>query len=125
MKKLIIFDKPMCSAKLSCGQANSKEFTKVESLKDELLEYDIDVEVFYANFHMQEFLKNEEVNEAMSSGGLENLPIAVVNGKVIKKGQYPTAIEVRDAFKPSFIKIPMEFMRNSCGCGGNCDGSCK
>ena len=67
-----------------------------------------------------QFTINKAVNEKIEAEGNSVLPITVVDGAIVKSGNYPTNDEITSYIGVRFI----EETEGSCGCGGcGCGGS--
>lgn len=62
----------------------------------------------------EQFTLNKDVNEKIEAEGNSVLPITVVDGAIVKSGNYPTNDEITSYIGVRFI----EETEGSCGCGG-------
>ena len=128
MKKMIIYEPAMCCSTGLCGVGVNPELLRISTVLASLEKNDIKVERYNLTNAPQEFVKNEEVNQLISRG-VDELPITVLDGKVVITKRYPT----NDEFI-SMLDIPRSYLgvnkakvtpktSGGCGCsGGNCCG---
>jgi len=95
MKKIEIFEPAMCCSTGVCGPSVDKELLRI-SLVFNKLEKDKDLTVnrFNLSSSPQEFMDNKVINKIINDNGVEDLPVTIVDGKVVKTKQYPTNEEL-------------------------------
>ncbi|MCP2501430.1 MAG: arsenite efflux transporter metallochaperone ArsD [Deltaproteobacteria bacterium] len=94
MRKLEIFEPPMCCPTGVCGPAPDPALS---NLQESILRWKkdgIDVERIAINQVPQRFVANPTVVDLLTREGQEVLPIALLDGKVVCKGKYPTYDQV-------------------------------
>jgi hypothetical protein len=122
MKKMIIFDPAMCCSTGVCGPSVDPELLRVSTLINNLKSKGILVERHNLTNNPQIFVDNKKINEMLNEGGIDVLPVTMVDGVVVKTKAYPTNEEfcklldiTGDYLKPT-IKKPTK----GCGCKGGC-----
>ena len=95
--KLEIFEPTMCCSSGICGPSVDEKLVKIsediEMLKNEF--ESLVVERYQPQTHSMKFMANMEVGKLVRENGQKILPITVLNGKVIKSGQYPNLEELK------------------------------
>lgn len=97
---LEIFDPPMCCPGGLCGPAIDPALLDIsEALLRLRQEYDgqLSVERYLLPGQAGKFMAAPAVMQALQAGGAGVLPIALVNGRVLTRGRYPTYQEVVQA----------------------------
>jgi len=129
MKKMIIYEPAMCCSTGLCGVSVDPELLRISTVLSSLNKNGIKVIRYNLSSAPQEFVKNTEVNKLMSVGGVEVLPITVLDGEIVKKGSYPTNDELA-----LLLNVPQNYLgveaakvkvipkKNDGGC--NCKGGC-
>jgi hypothetical protein len=91
------FDPPMCCPTGLCGPTLDQTLLDVNEMILALQTEGIRLERYQMTSNPNAFLGNVEVMRLVRENQMEALPIIVVNGKIIKSGEYPSLSEVRDA----------------------------
>lgn len=95
--KLEIFEATMCCSSGICGPSVDGNLVKIsediETLKNEF--EGIVIERYQPQTHSMKFMVNIEVGKLVRENGQKILPITVLDGKVIKSGEYPTLEELK------------------------------
>lgn len=130
MKKMSIYEPPMCCSSGLCGVSVDPELLRVSTALNTLKKNGIEVKRFNLTNAPQEFVSNKLVNEFLNSKGVNGLPIVVLDGEIVLKGRYPTNDEFAgllnipsDIFgeRPMPTKYKVTGKSAGCGCsGGNC-----
>jgi len=89
-----IFDPPMCCPTGMCGPTIDQTLLDLNEMLMALQARDISVARYQMSSHPNAFLANAEVMKIVRDRQMAALPIAVVHGKVIKVGSYPTLAEI-------------------------------
>ncbi len=90
MRKLEIFEPPLCCPTGVCGPAPDPALA---ALQENILRWKkagISVERMAINQVPQRFMANATVVDLLTREGQEVLPIALLDGKILCKGKYPT-----------------------------------
>jgi len=95
MKKLEIFEPAMCCSTGVCGPSVDKELLRI-SLVFNKLEKDNNLTVnrFNLSSSPQEFMDNKVINKIINSNGVDDLPVTVIDGEVVKTKEYPSNDEL-------------------------------
>lgn len=131
MKKMIIYEPAMCCPTGLCGVGVDSELLRISTVLNNLKKNGIEVYRYNLSNAPEEFIKNTEVNQRITEGGVDALPITVVDGKAVITKRYPT----NDEFI-SLLNIPGSFLGEApkakikvkvtpkktggCGCSGGC-----
>lgn len=94
MRKLEIYEPPLCCPTGLCGPAPDPGLL---TLQENILRWKkegIAVERLAINQAPQRFLENRTVADLLTREGQEVLPLALLDGKVVCKGKYPTFEQV-------------------------------
>lgn len=94
MSKIEIFDPAMCCPTGVCGPSVDPELTRVATAIFSLEKLGIDIERYNLASEPDPFIQNTEVNKLLNEKGPDSLPIVIVNGDVVKIGEYPTNEEL-------------------------------
>ena len=99
--KLEFYEKSMCCSSGVCGPSVDENLVRIS----ENIEYlknkygDLEVKRYQPQTHGMAFMTNREVQKLVKAEKMNALPIATVNGVIIKKGAYPTLEEIERALK--------------------------
>ncbi len=95
--KIEIFEPTMCCSSGICGPSVDTNLVKIseniEILKNEF--EGLVVERYQPQTHAMKFMSNMEVGKLVKEKGQQILPVTVLDGKVIKIGEYPTLEELK------------------------------
>lgn len=94
MSKMFIYEPAMCCATGLCGVSVDPELLRISTVLSSLKKNGIEVVRFNLSNAPQEFVKNGSVNKMISVEGVGALPITFLDGKIVKKGSYPTNDEL-------------------------------
>ena len=122
MKKMIIFDPAMCCSTGVCGPSVNKELLRVSTVLNTLKNKGVLIERHNLTSNPQIFVDNKEINEILNTKGVESLPVTMVEGAVVKEGEYPTNIEICELLELplSYLKVEIKKPNKSCGCKSGC-----
>lgn len=90
MRKLEIFEPPLCCPTGVCGPAPDPALAKLQENILRWKKAGISVERMAINQAPQRFMANATVVDLLTREGQEVLPIALLDGKILCKGKYPT-----------------------------------
>lgn len=97
MKKLEIFEPAMCCSTGVCGPSVDKELLRISLVFNKLeKEEDLIVNRFNLSSSPQVFMDNKVINKIINSNGVDDLPVTVVDGEVVKTKEYPTNDELAE-----------------------------
>ena len=121
MKKMIIFDPAMCCSTGVCGPSVNPELLRISTVINNLKNKGLLIERYNLTNNPQIFVDNLTINEILMTGGVDSLPITMIDGKVVKEGDYLTNEEFC-----KLLEIPEDYLKvnikrpNGCGCKGGC-----
>lgn len=120
MKKIEVYDKPMCCSTGVCGPEIDPILPKFAADLEWLKSQGYQVERFNLAQQPQAFIENSIIHNLLSSTGTESLPVVVIDGEIASKSTYPT----RDDFKRWLSIEPIKrSLPISHSDGGGCGGS--
>ncbi len=102
MKKIEVFDPPMCCPTGLCGPDVDEELL---SFQEAILTIEkehkgvVEIKRYGLNQQPQAFMGNSLVKEILDKEGVDVLPITVADNRVIKKGSYPSHSELQALVK--------------------------
>lgn len=129
MKKMTIFDPAMCCSTGVCGPSVNKELLRVATTINTIKNKGIEIERYNLSNNPQVFVDNKEINEILNTKGVEALPVIMVDGVIVKMGNYPTNnefcefLDIPLSYLELAIKMPGNIKKPSKGCGCK-DGCC-
>ena len=91
------FDPPMCCPTGLCGPTLDQTLLDVSEMIQAIQNDNFRVERYQMAGNPNAFLENAEVMKLIRERSMDALPIAVVRGRVIKVGAYPSTEEIRTA----------------------------
>lgn len=89
MRKLEIYEPPLCCPTGVCGPAPDPALAKLQENILRWKKEGIEVERLAINQAPQRFMANSTVVDLLTREGQEVLPISLLDGKVVCKGKYP------------------------------------
>lgn len=93
MKKITVFDPPMCCSTGCCGTEVDPELAAVAGFLDRLREKEFDVRRYNLGQEPLPFVENPLVKELLEKEGTDALPAVLVDGDIFCKGRYPSLPE--------------------------------
>lgn len=94
MRKLEIYEPPLCCPTGVCGPAPDPALAVLQENILQWKKTGIAVERIAINQAPQRFMENRTVVDLLTREGQEVLPIALLDGVVISKGKYPSYEQV-------------------------------
>jgi hypothetical protein len=94
MKKVEVFDPAMCCSSGVCGPKVDPALVRFAADLNWLAGQEVSVERYNLAQQPQAFAANEIVKSELREHGSECLPLIVVDGSVVSRGQYPTRSEL-------------------------------
>ncbi|NNM53294.1 MAG: arsenite efflux transporter metallochaperone ArsD [Spirochaetales bacterium] len=133
MTTIEIFEPAMCCSTGLCGPSIDPELLRVSTEMDELARQGVQVARFNLTSNTSEFVSRKLISSQLETGGVDALPITLVDGSVVKTGAYPTTEELAGW---SGVKLRTEVIGLSlfvapkadeacCSNKNSCDISCK
>jgi hypothetical protein len=90
MKKLEIFDPAMCCQTGVCGPATDPELLRVAAVIGAMRKMGAEILRYNAASQPEDFVNNKPVAAILEKEGADVLPVTVLDGKIVKAGEYPT-----------------------------------
>ena len=135
MKKMQIFEPSMCCSTGLCGVGVDSELLRISTVLNTMEKNGIAVKRFNLSNNPQEFVTNNVVNAFIKEKGVDELPVTVLDDKIVITDRYPQNEEI-----VKLLNIPMSYVgsqpeeiksarkeSNGCDCGCSCgcsDGGC-
>ena len=102
MKTIQVYDPPMCCSTGICGTEIDPLLVGFAALLGELARSGVNVQRFNLGQQPLAFLQNTVVKDRLDKGGVEVLPLILVDGGVYLEGRYPSDTE-RERLRTSSI----------------------
>jgi hypothetical protein len=97
--KVEIFDPPMCCSTGVCGPMVDPVLVRMSEAVQTLNRQGVSVERFNLAQQLKEFMANKEVAGLLQRNGKDILPVTIVNGEVLKTGEYASYEELCRALR--------------------------
>jgi AhpD family alkylhydroperoxidase len=94
MKKIQIYDPPMCCSTGICGPSVDEKLVLFAADLDWLKSQGIVIDRYNLSQQPGEFVKNSLVKAMLETDGNDCLPIIVLDGTIVHKGSYPARSEL-------------------------------
>jgi arsenite methyltransferase len=121
MKTIQVFDKPMCCSTGVCGPQVDPVLPRFAADLDWLKSQGHSVERFNLAHQPAAFTENRDVCQSLEAQGTDCLPLIVVDGQIVSRGQYPSrdmlSVWTGAESNPSLLVVQPE---NKCCGGSNC-----
>jgi arsenite methyltransferase len=119
MKTIQVFDKPMCCSSGVCGPQVDPVLPRFAADLDWLKGQGHSVERFNLAQQPAAFTENRDVRQVLETDGMDCLPLIVVDGQIVSRGEYPSrdtlALWMGAKSSPPLLVVQPE---NKC-CGGS------
>ncbi|MCP3033087.1 arsenite efflux transporter metallochaperone ArsD [Halobacillus sp. A1] len=99
MKKVQIYDPAMCCPTGVCGPGVDPDLTRLATVLHSLEKKGFVVERYNLANEPGAFTENKVINDLLHQSGTEALPAVLVDGNIVKEGQYPTNEEFAEWFE--------------------------
>lgn len=119
MKAIQVFDKPMCCSTGVCGPQVDPVLPKFAADLQWLRSKGHRVERFNLAQEPAAFMENAAVQRLLSSDGVDCLPLIVVDGEVVSRGQYPSRETLTALTEGGSAQLLPIVQANSGCCGGS------
>ena len=122
MKTIQVYDKPMCCSTGICGPQVDPVLPRFAADLDWLKSQGNQVERFNLAQQPLAFTQNTEVHQLLGSEGTDCLPLILVDGQVVSRGQYPSRDVLGQWVEASGVSKPLPVLSISgcCGSSGCC-----
>ena len=115
MKKLEVFDPPLCCSTGVCGPNVDPALVQFAVDLHWLANQRVAVERYNLAQQPQAFAANEVVKTALRQHGNECLPLVLLNGSIVSEGHYPArtelarlaGVEPEEVGQPTGAKLPV------------------
>lgn len=119
MKSVKIFDPALCCPTGVCGPSVDPELTRVASVVFSLSHKGFDVTRYNLANEPAAFVENEVVSEVLQKQGPDALPMVLVDGEVVKTGEYPSneefanwlGVSVEQLKEKPKVKLPIDLKK--------------
>jgi len=118
MKRIQVFDKPLCCATGVCGPDVDPVLPRFAADLDRLRAEGHQVERFNLAQQPTAFTENKAVLELVNAHGTDCLPVVLVDGRVACCGEYPTLDRLRSLSAGSVLELVQPARGGDC-CGGS------
>lgn len=99
MKKIAIYDPPMCCASGVCGPSIDPLLPRVAGMLSQLKKLGVQVERYNLSQQPQAFADNSTVKKILENSGTDALPLIFVDDQLTLQGHYPDTLERSDLVK--------------------------
>jgi hypothetical protein len=89
MKIIKIYEPAMCCASGVCGPSVDPELLRISSIVQFVNKEDVRILRYNLKDHPMEFVQNPLVHRQLTEGGVDVLPLVVLNDEIIQVGGYP------------------------------------
>lgn len=123
MKKMSIYEPAMCCDTGLCGVSVNPELLRISTVLNALKKNGVAVNRFNLSSAPMAFVNNKTINIFINEKGVEELPVVMVDEKIVMTGRYPTNEEL-----VTLLEVPAIYLteaksvqQGSCCCSdGNC-----
>ncbi|MBR9682298.1 MAG: arsenite efflux transporter metallochaperone ArsD [Candidatus Aenigmarchaeota archaeon] len=115
--KIELFESAMCCPTGLCGPSINTEVLRISTVVDFLDQKGITIKRYNLTSNTKEFVSNKTINEMLDKEGDNILPITIVDGKVEKKGAYPSNAEFKEWTGITIETNKPKKNESGCGCG--------
>ncbi|HSA05666.1 MAG TPA: arsenite efflux transporter metallochaperone ArsD [Candidatus Gastranaerophilales bacterium] len=124
MKKLQVFDPPMCCSSGVCGTNVDTKLVKFAGDLEWLKKQGIEVERYNLSSEPSTFVNNPVVQKTLKEEGNECLPLILMNNEIMFKGKYPDRKKLAEICGTEFNNeeaVSKETITSGSVCGPECD----
>jgi len=93
MEKVTLFDPPLCCSSGVCGPDIDPILPVTAAFLDQLAKSGVEVERHNLAQNPIKFVENATVKKRIDEGGMEVLPILMIDGEIVLEGRYPDETE--------------------------------
>lgn len=123
MKRVQVYDKPMCCSTGVCGPDVDPVLPRFAADLDWLKNQGHTVERYNLAQQPQAFIENGAIHQLISTTGTDCLPVVVVNGQIVSQSVYPSRDELAAWAAGATAKPILPIAKPSGGCCGD-SGCC-
>ncbi|MGZ2370354.1 arsenite efflux transporter metallochaperone ArsD [Ancylomarina sp. YFZ004] len=89
-----IFEPALCCSSGVCGPAPDKALIELQNTINLLKQLDVEVNRYAINQSPQAFINNPLVSTYIKENGVGNLPLTILDNKIIQEQKYPSLDEI-------------------------------
>ncbi|AYW46659.1 MULTISPECIES: arsenite efflux transporter metallochaperone ArsD [Tetragenococcus] len=120
MTELALFEPAMCCSTGVCGPSVNEDLLQITSVMNALDTLEgFQAKRYNLSSDPQTFVENEQMSKLLQEKGADALPATLLNGEVVKVGEYPSIEEITAFTGVRFVPMGS----NDGGCYGGCCGS--
>lgn len=112
MKKLQVFDPPMCCSSGVCGPSVDPVLPRFAADLDWLKSKGVSVERYNLAQDTAAFTENAVVKKVLNSSGTNSLPLLLLDGQVVSSGTYPSREDLARCTEVEYEPAPIEKERH-------------
>lgn len=123
MKKLEIFDPPMCCKSGICGSSADPTLVNFASDLEWLKKQGVTVVRYGLSLEPEKFLNNDSVKNTIQTDGNSCLPLIIMDNVIASKAKYPSREKLAEICKIEYNddEAPPIHREENCCCGVDCD----
>ena len=110
----------MCCPTGLGGPSINPDILRISTIVNTLEKKEVAIKRYNLTSNTKEFVSNKIINELLSKEGEKILPITIVNGKVERKGSYPSNEEFTKWTGITIEQDKPKKSSNCCSGGGGC-----
>jgi hypothetical protein len=118
--KIEIYDPAMCCSTGVCGPSVDPELVRIQEALRQIQKQAPEVKVsrYGLTSDPQAFVANPAVAELLKNEGTESLPLVFIDGDLVKKGGYPSNVQLQAILDRVGINVAMTEQKKTSGCCG-------
>ena len=89
-----IYEKALCCESGVCGPSVDPELLRITTVIRGLNKKGFGARRYNLSMHPMEFAKNTDLTQLMKEKGMSVLPVTLLNGEIVKTGEYPSTEEL-------------------------------
>ncbi|MDX9866294.1 MAG: arsenite efflux transporter metallochaperone ArsD [Kiritimatiellia bacterium] len=123
MKKLEVFDPPMCCSSGVCGPNVNPVLPRFAGDLEWLKGRGVKVARYNLAQQPMAFAENASVREALEKEDVACLPLVLADGRIVSRGVYPAREELAALLGLAAEPVTLEFGAKACGSGCCCNAT--
>lgn len=124
MTKIRVYDKALCCSTGVCGVQVDPVLPRFAADLEWLVTQGHDVSRYNLAQDPAEFAGNQDVQAALADEGIECLPLVIVDGRIVSRGEYPKRDRLADWAGTTTKPISVLPIATDSGCGDGGTGCC-
>lgn len=93
MKSIVIFDPALCCSSGVCGPSVDPKLVRMSNVVIVLKKKGFDVQRYNLSKDTDAYVNNSIINSLMQEKGTNSLPSVLIDGQLVKSGDYPSGLE--------------------------------